>query len=69
MNVRAPFTIEQVEALNAWQTRGDVHPFTCGDALCRADLVATESGWICRRCTYRQDWAHDFMAGSPGGPA
>jgi hypothetical protein len=25
-------------------------------------LVATESGWICTVCDYKQNWAHGFMA-------
>lgn len=68
MNViRAPFTAEEVEALNAWQQR---HPFTCGrcrDASAwpltsQHELVATKDGWVCPTCDYTQDWAHDFMA-------
>lgn len=74
--VRAPFTAEQVEALNRYQQCKIMHPFTCGH--CRdADehyldgewitpdehlLVATEAGWTCPTCDYTQDWAHDFMA-------
>jgi len=23
-------------------------------------LIATENGWICPVCDYKQDWAHDF---------
>ena len=70
------WTEEQVAALNAFQDRGDVHPFTCGsdnrsdDAHKAAQqeeggdlgqLVATRQGWICPACSYRQFWAHDFM--------
>lgn len=71
----APFTAEQVQRLNEWQTQvGDtaaIHPFTCanrgevphgsegGD---RGVLVATESGWVCPYCDYTQAWAHGFMA-------
>ena len=29
----APFTVDQVDALNDWQTRSGFHPFTC--ARCR----------------------------------
>ncbi len=60
--IEAPFTPEQVTALNAWQNNGAVHPFTCGGN--RGDyahkkyqfehpdqdfgqLVATSEGWIC----------------------
>lgn len=75
--IRAPFTPEQVRALNRWQQDARVHPFTCG--LNRADdahrayaaehsqhdwgiLVATRDGWVCPVCGYRQYWAHGFMA-------
>lgn len=69
------WTDEQVAALNAYQDRGDVHPFTCGgdrfDEAHKAaqeehggdfgQLVATRQGWVCNACDYRQFWAHDFM--------
>jgi hypothetical protein len=57
-------------ALNAYQTRGRMHPFTCGrkstgpphpsDSV----LKATVAGWICpvEDCGYTQEWAHSFMA-------
>lgn len=67
MHVKAPFNDSQVAHLNAWQQRGDVHPFTCpGDRLdCEQhrELVATKDGWVCHCGQYRQDWAHAFMAG------
>lgn len=25
-------------------------------------LIATNNGWICPVCDYKQNWAHDFMA-------
>lgn len=38
-HIEAPFTPEQVEALNRWQRNGNYHPFTCGN--CRdADTEA-----------------------------
>jgi hypothetical protein len=71
--IKAPFTLEEVEALNRWQRDGRNHPLTCGGN--RKDqhhldgegvLVATTAGWVCPYCDYRQDWAHDFMAGPVG---
>lgn len=68
MILRAPFTAEQVEALNRYQAEGQFHPFTCAN---RGDgrhgdgeglLTATAAGWVCPCCDSRQDWAHDFMA-------
>jgi hypothetical protein len=75
MSIKAPWTPDQVEALNAFQHSQKVHPFTCGndrgDAAHRAyaeahgedmgQLVAHEDGWHCPVCDYRQDWAHEFM--------
>lgn len=59
--VRAPWTDEQVAALNRFQ-RGPWHPFTCGHKpSSHGYLVATNLGWECRYCDYRQDWAHLFM--------
>ncbi len=68
--IRAPFTIGQVEHLLAWQQSGAVHPFTCGN---RGDgkhgtifgdtgaLIPTVNGWICAFCDYKQNWAHAIM--------
>jgi len=64
-----PWTDAQIAALNAWQARDDMHPFTCpnrgdpphepGDAL-----TAGPNGWTCAKCGYKQNWAHGFMAGA-----
>jgi hypothetical protein len=63
--VRAPWTPEQVDALNRWQQDKQVHPFTCGGDECRATLYATPDGWRCPMCGYTQTWAHQFMACPP----
>jgi len=55
-----PWSAEQVAGLNGYQRSGVFHPYTCGDASCRADLVATRDGWRCPHCSYRQTWAHAF---------
>lgn len=66
--VHAPFTAEQVIALDHWQNNRPVHPFTCGNRDDHPDhngdkgvLIPTTRGWICQFCDYTQDWAHDFM--------
>jgi hypothetical protein len=71
--VRAPFSSEQVESLNAYQMAGRFHEFTCGAGHV---LRATPGGWLCDHCpAYRQDWCHAFMAdwswrrSAAGGPA
>ena len=70
--VHAPWTAEQVQALNDYQQRGKMHPFTCGAEHATGVspvLDATASGWICPdpECTYTQTWAWshmlDFAAG------
>lgn len=80
-DINAPFTPEQVKALNEFQNRVDWHPFTCdGDRQDEAhkayqakhggdfgQLVATAEGWVCPVCDYKQSWAHDFM--EEGGEA
>ncbi len=67
--ITAPFTQEQVDALNEWQKNGRFHPFTCGNDRTNEKhldgeglLVATLEGWICPFCDYKQNWAHSFMA-------
>jgi rubredoxin len=80
--LEAPFSEEQVAALNTYQRSGRSHPFTCAGT--RMDdahaaykeqhgdpdwglLVATPEGWLCPVCGYRQTWAHDFMATPTAG--
>lgn len=61
--IHAPFTPDQVDALNRWQQQGDVHPFTCHNVHEGSrTLIAKPSGWECPGCEYRQYWAHRFMA-------
>ncbi len=48
-----------VEARNALQRSGRVHPYTCGNDVCRsatnqAPLLAVEGGWLCEHCGYEQ---------------
>lgn len=63
--IYAPFSPEQVKALNAWQASAAVHPFTCpGVHTSRGEvrLSATPGGWVCLQgCGYTQEWAHGFM--------
>lgn len=64
--VHAPWTADQVTALNTFQHYGRMHPFTCGALHASGQspiLIATNSGWVCPdpQCTFRQDWAHAFM--------
>lgn len=70
MKVEAPWTIEQADALNAWQACGWVHPFTCpnrddGRHFDDSVLHADTTGWKCPFCKYIQTWAHDFMLNGP----
>ena len=56
-----PWTERQVRALNRWQHRGEVHPFTCG-LNSEHVLVATSRGWHCIHDDYTQKWAWSCMA-------
>jgi hypothetical protein len=69
VKIHAPWTAEQVGALNRWQKLGYVHEFTCpGDHADDRALVAAADGWHCLTCGYTQDWAHDFMLETPPDP-
>ena len=75
--IYAPFTPEQVKALNEYQIGGWFHPFTCADCRDRLgvfeedgtlddrSLIATEAGWVCETCDYTQDWAWEGMTMGP----
>jgi hypothetical protein len=67
--IYAPWTPEEVAALNEYQDKGVFHPFTCGHGalgqhVSGVFLVATEAGWRCpfQDCEYTQDWAWSMMA-------
>lgn len=69
---RAPWTDEEVRRLNEHQKNERFHPFTCGSGR-RTDkdhldgegvLVATNQGWMCPYCDYRQDWCYQTMVNS-----
>jgi hypothetical protein len=66
------WTDETVAALNDFQHRGGMHPFTCPGSHDRETvLIATSSGWMCPRgstCGYTQGWAHSFMADRSAWP-
>ena len=68
--ITAPWTSEQVDALNRFQQEANMHPFTCGALHSSGQspvLQATHDGWVCpdSACKYTQEWAHAFMA-DPG---
>lgn len=73
---RAPWTVEQVVALNALQDDPYAHGYTCpgnGHRGCAAHgrmLTATPDRWVCNCGRYRQTWAHALAAPPPtaGGP-
>lgn len=58
----APWTDDQVSALNRWQHFPLVHPFTCGRCDCKEPLIARTSGWYCQSCGGEQKWALALMA-------
>lgn len=68
--ITAPWTDDEVAALNRFQTCGFVHEFTCIDDHGSASrvLIARRDGWHCPSCGYRQDWAHRFMLQEPVNP-
>ena len=46
----APWTPEQVKALNAYQKNPDCATYRCDKIGCFAPSVATERGWRCPDC-------------------
>lgn len=58
----APFTADQVAALNQWQTGLEFHPYTCGNCHPgpRNLIARIGAGWVCPTCDYTQDWAHSM---------
>jgi hypothetical protein len=66
----APWTLDQIANLNAYQMNNHFHPLTCpnrGDEKHpeiqgeKGRLLASQYGWVCPHCNYKQNWAHSFM--------
>lgn len=57
MLLYAPFTSEQIEKLNKYQSNSFVHPYTCKNGHI---LIPEKEGLICYKCYYSQNWIHDF---------
>ncbi|MFD7705630.1 hypothetical protein [Streptomyces sp. NPDC059786] len=70
--IRAPWTSEQVDALNRFQQEGGGHPFTCGKPGHQVypRLTATHAGWVCPDpdCDFTQDWALALMTDPAAWP-
>ena len=64
--IRAPWTPEQVAALEHHQASCMAHPYTCNNYGCRKDLIPTTNGWVCE-CGETQDWFYPFTI-APGLP-
>lgn len=67
-HVIAPWTPEQVDHLNTWQTHSGMHPMTCGydhPDRPRPNLIATVHGWRCLYDDYQQDWTPAFTLSMP----
>lgn len=63
--ITAPWSEDQVAALNAFQVSGVAHPFTCeGEHQQHQTLIAELDGWHCPDpdCSFTQDWALSVMA-------
>lgn len=55
----APWSLQQVVELNIQQSMDDRHGYTCGNAGGgHRPLIATQSGWVCPDCDYKQNWFH-----------
>lgn len=54
---QAPWTEEQVISLKITQRIKELRPYTC---VCGELLIPTESGWVCNKCSYAQDWCFEI---------
>jgi hypothetical protein len=59
---RAPWTAEQVAAIQAWQDCGWVHEMTCPNG-CGVPLEATPEQLVCPACGYWQKWVPAVVLG------
>ena len=57
--VYAPWSEEQIDALEKWQMDDTKHPYTC---ICGESLMPYKDGWICDECGHKQNW---YIKGLP----
>lgn len=74
--IQAPFTVDEVQALERRQADERCHPYTCNashgtHSACKLDshpdtarLIPTTYGWVCQYCNYKQEWCllEDLLA-------
>jgi len=60
--VYAPWTDEQVAALERRQDNDMLHEYTCN---CGHQLIPSTNGWWCEECPYTQNWCHKSDAEYP----
>lgn len=60
----APWTDEEVDNINHFQSSGVYHPFTCNcpHPVRNSRLIAYNDGLRCEHCGYRQAWVFGYMA-------
>ena len=65
--ISAPWSVEQVDAINAYQRRGAFHELTCGhDHVGDRTLFATRNGLVCPHCAYTQAWVPNVVITTGG---
>ena len=60
----APWTDEQVDALDKWQGDETQHPYTC---VCGESLTPHNDGWQCDYCGHKQNFCYEFSLNPEGG--
>jgi hypothetical protein len=55
--IEAPFTDEQMQALQAYQDNPYVHDYCCPE---RHPLQVTRDALVCKNCHYHQVWAYEI---------
>lgn len=61
--VTAPFSRDQVIAVNAFQADDRFTPYLCQDGTCHSaiPLLATPSALTCVTCLWKQEWVHETV--------
>lgn len=61
--IEAPFTLDQVESLKAYQNSNKFHPFTGESSVGKVNLIPTVDGWIAEiNGPIIQTWCHHWMS-------
>ncbi len=66
---RAPYSQDEIDLVNWYQTDSPYHPYTCSWNHATATMQMTKDGLVCPSCKLVQNWVLDSTFKLKDGPA